>query len=398
MTGITHADNPGSLSGQRRLAMDSTARASSIALYPLRYDAFQQAPSPDDWPSPVYLFMSSSIFTCGRNVALPLAACLLLAAALLALCAGRFAIAPMDVARTLASMTGVAAPPGHAALLHAIVVDARLPRLLAAILVGAALAVSGGAYQAVFRNPLVSPGTLGVLSGSAFGAALGIVLGAHGAWIQLYAFGAGVLAVLVGLGVAGMLQRGSLLTLMLGGLISNALFSSLLAILKYTADPQDALPAIVFWMLGSLAQSSWTDLARFSMPLLAGIGLLCSGARLLDVLSLGDDEARSLGVPVTVLRLGVIALATLLAALTVSMAGMIGWVGLLVPHLARALVGAANARLLPLCALMGAILLVLADTAARTISAGEIPLGIITELGGALAFILVLRRFRGGLF
>jgi len=325
-----------------------------------------------------------------------LASLLLLLCALGALCTGRYPIAPGVVLHTLAALAGLAAPPDNAPLLQAIIVDARLPRLLAAILVGAALAVSGGAYQAVFRNPLVAPGTLGVLSGSACGAALGIVLGAHGAWIQLCAFGAGILAVLVGLGVAAMLQRGSILTLMLGGLISTALFSSLLAMLKYTADPQNALPAIVFWMLGSLAQSSWTDLARFSVPLVVGIGLLCGGARLLDVLTLGDDEARSLGVPVTALRLGVIALATLLSALTVSMAGMIGWVGLLVPHLARPLVGAANARLLPLSALLGAILLVLADTCARSVSAGEIPLGIITELGGALAFIFVLRRFRGG--
>ena len=328
--------------------------------------------------------------------ALPLAFVVLLLSALVALCAGRYPITAIDVVRALASMLGLAAPPEHAALLQAIIVDARLPRLLAACLVGAALAVSGAAYQAVFRNPLVSPGTLGVLSGSACGAALAIVLGAHGAWIQLCAFGAGLAAVLVGLGVAAMLARGSILTLMLGGLISSALFSALLAMLKYTADPQNALPAIVFWMLGSLAQSSWTDLARFTGPLLLGMAMLCGGARLLDVLSLDDDEARSLGVPVTALRLGVIALATLLAALAVSMAGMIGWVGLLVPHLARPLVGAANARVLPLCALIGAILLVLADTAARSVSAGEIPLGIITELAGALAFVLVLRRFRGG--
>lgn len=328
--------------------------------------------------------------------ALSIAALLLLLSALLALCVGRYPIAPADALRTLAALAGLAEPPANAELLQAVVVDARLPRLLAAALVGAALAVSGGAYQAVFRNPLVSPGMLGVLSGSAFGAALGIVLGGHGAWIQLYAFGGGVAAVALGLAVAGMLQRGSILTLMLGGLISSALFSSLLAMLKYTADPQDELPAIVFWMLGSLAHAGWTDIERFAAPLLAGTLLMCTGARLLDALTLDDDEARSLGVPVTALRLGVIGLATLLSALTVSLAGMIGWIGLLVPHLARPLVGAANARLLPLCALVGAILLILADTCARSLSAGEIPLGIITELCGAAAFILVLRRFRGG--
>ena len=327
---------------------------------------------------------------------LPLAALFLLLTVLLALCLGRYPLTPAAVLQTLAAQAGLAAAPPHYPLWHAIVVDARLPRLLAAALVGAALSVSGAAYQAVFRNPLVSPGMLGVLSGAAFGAALGIVLGAHGAWVQLAAFAAGIAAVLLGLGIAAMLQQGSIVTLMLGGLISNALFSSLLAMVKYMADPRNELPAIVYWLLGSLAQVGWTDLERLALPLLLGSALLCGCARILDALSLSDDEARSLGVPVGVIRLAIIGVATLVSALTVSLAGMIGWIGLLVPHLARALVGASNTRVLPLSALLGAAVLMLADTCARTVTAGEIPLGIITELFGALAFVLVLRSYRHG--
>lgn len=184
--------------------------------------------------------------------------------------------------------------------------------------------------------------------------------------------------------------------LVLGGLISNALFSALLSLVKYVADPLNQLPAIVYWMLGSLAQTGWSDLGRLALPLLAGTLILCASSRVLDALTLSDDEARSLGVPVTAIRLGVIAIATLVSALTVSLAGMIGWVGLLVPHLARAVVGASNQRVLPLSALLGAAGLVLADTCARSVSAGEIPLGVVTELVGALAFVVVLRRLRHG--
>ncbi|MGI4858262.1 MAG: FecCD family ABC transporter permease [Janthinobacterium lividum] len=329
--------------------------------------------------------------------ALPAALLLLVLCALAGLCAGRYPVSPADVARTLGAALRPAAGSAHAAhaaLLRAIVVDARLPRLTAAALVGAALSVAGASYQAVFRNPLVSPGLLGVLSGSAFGAALGIVVGAQGAWIQLFAFGAGVLSVLVGLAVGGMIRGGGVLMLVLGGLISNALFTSLLSLVKYVADPLNQLPAIVYWMLGSLAQTGWPDLARLAPPLLVGILLLCGCARVLDTLTLSDDEALSLGVPVTAIRFGVIAVATLVSALTVSLAGMIGWVGLLVPHIARAIVGASNTRLLPLSALLGAAGLILADTAARSLAPGEIPLGIITELFGALAFVVVLRRLR----
>jgi iron complex transport system permease protein len=331
-----------------------------------------------------------------RHPALVLAAASLLLVALLALCVGRYPLSPRELWQTLLATIHLGAPPAHFALMKAIVIDARLPRLLAAGLIGAALSVAGATYQSVFRNPLLSPDLLGVLSGSAVGAALAIVLGAGAVMIQLSAFVAGLLSVLVGLGIAATLRRGGVITLLLGGLVSNALFSALLSLLKYVADPQNQLPAIVYWLLGSVAQVGWNELDSLVLPLLAGTALLCAMGRVLDALSLSDDEARSLGIPVAVIRLAVIALATLISAITVSMAGMIGWVGLLVPHIARLLVGAANARMLPLCALLGAIGVILADTCARSVSSGEIPLGIVTELFGAAAFVMVLRRLRSG--
>ncbi|WP_246794919.1 FecCD family ABC transporter permease [Burkholderia perseverans] len=321
-------------------------------------------------------------------------------AALIALCAGRFPLTPMQVARAFIGTAGAPHSAASLAQWHAIVVGERLPRLLAAALAGAALASGGATYQAVFRNALVSPGWLGVLSGAAFGAALGIITG--GAvpnlwWVQLCAFAAGCTAMALGVALAWLLGGGGTLALLLGGLVSNALFSALLALVKYVADPLDQLPAIVYWLLGSLAQVGWHDLARLGPPLAIGTALLCAAAPLLDALSQSDDEALSLGVPVRRIRLAVITVATLATALTVSLGGMIGWVGLLVPHLARALAGASNRAVLPVSALLGATVLILADTIARSATASEIPLGVITEIAGAAAFGFVLVRQRGRL-
>jgi iron complex transport system permease protein len=343
-----------------------------------------------------------------RTVALCLALAGVPLVAWLGLCAGRLPLAPGQVALTLLAALHLHAPladSAHAALLHAVVMDARLPRLVAAALIGAALCTSGATYQAVFRNPLVSPGLLGVLGGAAFGAALAIVAGsgsAHAMWIEASAFVGGILAMAVGVGAAALIggiadargERGGVLSLLLGGLVSNALFSALVSLLKYVADPLNQLPAIVYWLLGSLAQTGWHDLAWAAAPLALGTLLLCVAAPLIDGLTLSDDEARSLGVPVHTIRFGVMALATLVSALTVSLAGMIGWIGLLVPNLVRPLVGASNRFVLPMSALVGAIALMLADTCARSVASAEIPLGVVTELGGAVAFVAVLRTLR----
>jgi len=310
---------------------------------------------------------------------------------------GRYPISLWQLAQFICQGHGLAAlSPQDSQLLSQIITNARLPRIIAAVLVGAGLSVSGAAYQGVFRNPLASPGLLGVLSGCAFGAAIGITLNLGGLWIPLLASIAGLLAVAVGVGLSNLFSSASMLTLVLGGIVSNALFSSLLSITKYMADPQDQLPAIVYWMLGSLSAVDRHALTLVGPVLLLSIVCMCLAGRAIDALSLSDDEAYSLGVPVRRIRYAVIILATLISALTVSLAGMIGWVGLIIPHLARLVVGPNNSRLLPVSACFGAVFLIVADALARTLSAGEIPLGTLTELLGALAFVMLLKRARRG--
>lgn len=310
-----------------------------------------------------------------------------------ALCWGRYPLSLQRVVMALGRLAHLSG--GSDPVADAVIGQVRLPRVLAGFLVGSALSCGGAAYQAVLRNPLVSPDLLGVLSGSAFGAALAIVLGGGPALIQAGAFCGGVAAVSAGLSIARLLPQGGLLTLLMGGLVANAVFTALLSLVKYTADPLDQLPAVVNWLLGTLSQSGWRELSWLTVPVLVLVTVLVLLAPLLDILSLGDDEARSLGVPVHIMRPAVILLATLACAMTISMAGIIGWVGLLVPHVARMLAGAEHRNMMPVCALLGATGVLLADTVARSLTAGEVPLGIMTELFGALAFILVLRRLRG---
>lgn len=320
-----------------------------------------------------------------------------LAAVLLALCVGRYPLAASEVLRFLGALLGtVGMPAKEYDTLFNLIVRIRLPRVLAAVLVGASLATAGAAFQGVFRNPLVSPGLLGVLAGAAFGSALGILFGMPWYQVQLMAFVFGIGAVAVGLGVAGLFGGGGLVMLVLGGVISGALFSSLLSMVKYAADPYNQLPAIVYWLMGSLAMADPGTLGILVLPMLAGVVALSALGRPLDALSMGDDEARTLGVPVTTLRLVIIGLATLISALTVSLAGMIGWVGLIVPHIARLLVGPGNAALLPASAALGACFLIGADALSRTLATTEIPIGIVTELIGIPAFLLVLGRARKG--
>lgn len=322
---------------------------------------------------------------------------LAVAAIVLALSIGSYPVPSWEVVHFFLASSGVVAmEPERHAFLHHLVMEIRLPRVLAAVLVGASLSVSGAAYQAMFRNPLVSPGLLGVLAGAAVGAALGIL--ADGSWllVQAGAFLTGLAAVGVGVGIAHLFGRGAIIMLILGGILSGALFASLLALIKYMADPYSQLPAITYWLMGNLGQASATDMAWSAVPMLAGIVLLCCMGRALDALSMGDEEARALGVPVTRIRLVTIAAATLISALTVSIAGMIGWIGLIVPHIARLLVGPGNARLLPAAACLGAAFLLLSDGIARNLFRAEVPIGIVTEILGIPVFLFVLHRVRKG--
>lgn len=322
---------------------------------------------------------------------------LALAAVLLALSVGRYPLPAWETLRFLAAACGLAElEPERYALLHNLIVEIRLPRVLAAILVGASLSVSGASYQALFRNPLVSPGLLGVLAGASAGAAFGIILGGSWLLVQGTAFAGGLFAVGIGVGIAQLFGGGSLVMLILGGILSGALFTSLLSVVKYLADPYNQLPAIVYWLMGSLGQVNLADMAWAAWPMTLGIVVLCLLGRALDALAMGDDEAQALGIPVKAVRLTTIVAATLVSALTVSIAGMIGWIGLIVPHIARLLVGPGNARLLPAAASLGAAFLLCADSLARNLFATELPIGIVTELLGIPVFLLVLSRVRRG--
>jgi iron complex transport system permease protein len=273
----------------------------------------------------------------------------------------------------------------------------RLPRVGAAMLVGAALAAAGAAYQGLFRNPLVSPDILGVSAGAGLGAVLGIFLSLPVLGIQLLAF-------LVGLGTVGLVLpiassvrgREPVLVLVLAGVVVGALAGSAVSLLKTLADPYDQLPAITFWLLGSLAAVKLEDLATTLPVTILGLIPLALLRWRINVLSLGDEEAKALGIEAGRLRVVVVAAATLMTASVVSIAGIIGWVGLIMPHMARMLVGPNFDRLLPAAMILGAAYLLVVDTMARSIAAVETPLGILTAFVGAPVFLWLLARGRHG--
>lgn len=315
---------------------------------------------------------------------------------LLAFGLGAFAISPADLARAVwARLSG--GDSGLAPAVETVIWQIRLPRVLAAVLVGAALASAGAAYQAMFRNPLVSPDLLGVSAGASLGAILGIVLSLPVLAIQGLAFLGGLAAVALVYGVAAAVRgQDPLLFLVLAGIAVGALLSAAISLLKVLADPYDQLPAITYWLLGSLATVTPEDAAALLPALLLGLLPLALLRWRMNLLTLGEEEARALGVETGPLRLVFIAGATLVTAAAVSVAGTVGWVGLLVPHVARLLVGPDFARLLPAAALLGAGFLLAVDTAARTLAAVEVPLGILTACCGAPFFLwLMASRQRG---
>ncbi len=282
--------------------------------------------------------------------------------------------------------------------LRALILRVRLPRTLAALFVGANLSVAGAVLQGLFRNPLVDSRILGVSSGAAFGACLAILLTGSALAVQVSAFAFALLAVAVVLAVGWRLGA-TPLALLLVGIAVSAFFDALLGLVKYVADPLSKLPAITYWLLGGLHASRWSNL----VPLVAisgtGLGILFLIRWRLNVLTLNDEEAASLGVRVRALRISVVVVASLLVATSVAQAGMIGWIGLVIPHVARAWVGSDHVHLVPASAALGGAVLVVLDTIARTALPGEIPLGILTGLLGVPAFVLLLVgyvRARGG--
>ncbi len=319
-----------------------------------------------------------------------LAAAILMAAVLASLAIGRYPVAPQTaVAIIAAKLLPLTAwwPPVE----DVVVWDIRLPRILAALLVGAALSASGAAYQGVFRNPMVSPDILGVAAGAGFGAGLAILLGLGPIGIQAASFGFGLLAVAITALIAAWRGRrgDTALTMVLVGIFVGAIFSALLSLLKFLADPANTLPAITFWLMGSLASVTARDLQAAAIPIVLGLAVLWALRWRLDVLTFGDEEAQALGVDVKRTRLALVIAATLMTAAAVAISGIVALVGLIVPHLARLLVGPSHRILLPVSTMLGAAFLLLVDDLARSLST-ELPLGVLTSLIGAPAFLYLL--------
>jgi iron complex transport system permease protein len=318
-----------------------------------------------------------------------------LAAALaLAVATGPYPLAVSDVAHAARRLLGLDdGAPGAGEI---VLMRVRLPRVAAAALVGAALAGAGTAYQTLFRNPLVSPDILGVATGAGLGAVLGILLSLPVAGIQALAFVLGLgTVVLVYLIAAALRRHERTLVLVLSGVVIGALAGACISLVKILADPYDQLPAITFWLLGSLAGVKIADLALVAPLVLAGLVPLVLMRWRIGVLALGDDEARALGVDVARLRALVILAATLMTASVVAVSGVIGWVGLMIPHIARMIVGPSFGRLLPAAMLLGASFMLVVDLLARSLARVETPLGILTAVLGAPFFLWLLARDRG---
>ncbi|WP_319583056.1 iron ABC transporter permease [uncultured Pseudodesulfovibrio sp.] len=309
---------------------------------------------------------------------------------------GRYPVGVGDVLRILGHSLGLPISHDWPGVLDTVVLQVRLPRVLAAMLIGGGLSVAGAAFQGLFRNPLVSPYILGVASGAGFGAALGILLWNSPWLIQGSAFFFGMLAVTAAWGMSRLYRSSGPMIIILAGVVVGAFFQSLLSLVKYVADPDDKLPVIVYWLMGSLSSMTMDRLLTVCLPMgVCVLGLLLIRWQL-NVLSLGDEEARTLGVEAGRLRLGVIVAVTVVTASAVSVSGIIGWVGLVVPHLARMVVGPDYRRLIPASLALGACYLVLIDCLARNLTATEIPLGILTASVGAPFFAVLLGRGRTG--
>lgn len=302
---------------------------------------------------------------------------------------GRFSVTPKELFRLLLSRL-TETEQGWRDGAESVVFQIRLPRVAAAALIGAALAVAGVSYQGMFRNPMVSPDILGASTGAGFGAALAILLGAGYFGISMSAFVFGLLAVAAAYLVSCMSRTNQTIALILSGMMVSSLFSAGTSYLKLVADTQQQLPAITYWLMGSLSSIKPRDVLFLVIPVTIGLVPLWILSWRMNLLTLGEEEARSMGVNTRLLRFTVILCATLLTASSVAVSGMIGWVGLVIPHFCRMLFGYDYRRLIPAAALFGASFLIIVDDIARLATAGEIPLGILTAFVGAPIFLYLI--------
>lgn len=344
--------------------------------------------------------MSPSVKTQKRIPTTPIVLALtfiLIAAAILSLAIGRYGLKISDViaiiSNKLFGTTWSFPAPAETVLLNV-----RTPRILAAIFIGAALSAAGASYQGIFRFPLVSPDLLGASAGAGFGAVVGLLFNLSPIQVQLSAFVFGIAAVAITYVISSKVSRGdnSTLSLVLTGLVVSALFQAFITIVKYVADPNSKLPTITYWLMGGLTTVNLDNLFLLLVPIAIGLVPMLLLRYKLNLLSFGDEEARAIGVDTKKLRLTYIIAATLITSASVASCGMIGWVGLVVPHLARMIVGPNYKVMLPVSVLLGAIFMLLIDNVSRCLFSVEIPLSVLTAFFGAPLFLSLLMKGKKG--
>lgn len=314
-------------------------------------------------------------------------------AVIVSLMLGRYPIEPIQaISMLINQIPGISLEQTWTDQQATLFFNVRLPRIILALIVGCSLAAAGAAFQGTFQNPLVSPDILGASQGAAFGAALAILAGSAAFGVSISAFGFSILTVLLVLLISSRAKGNRILVTVLAGTMISSLFSAGVSFTKLVADPTDQLPAITYWLMGSLTGAKMSDIALAAIPMAIGMVILFALRWRINILTMGDDEAATMGVNARRTRIVVIIAATLVTAASVCVTGMIGWVGLVIPHLCRMLVGADYRRLIPASMLMGASFLLIVDDVARLATTAEIPIGILTAFVGAPFFLYLITR------
>lgn len=305
---------------------------------------------------------------------------------------GRYHISAIDSLRYLLSpITGLEIEEQA----RAVIFNVRLPRILLALLVGMGLGVSGAAFQSLFSNPLATPDTLGVATGASFGAIVTMLFSKNLIMVQVMALIFGLIALAGTVTISRMNGKTSIIMIVLGGMVVSSLFSAMVSLVKYVADPEDDLPAITYWLLGSMTRATYAGLLIGAPLIIIGVVIIFLLRWRLNILSLQEEEAQTLGINVKKMRIWVMIAATLTTAASISLCGQVGWVGLLIPHIARMIYGSDNRRIIPAVIGMGATFMLVIDTVARSATASEIPVSILTAIIGAPFFIALLRKTGG---
>ena len=313
-------------------------------------------------------------------------------AALICLGIGRYSMSVSETVTTLFSRFTNAKVDNTA---YTVIFNVRLPRIILAAVVGAGLSCAGAAFQGLFSNPLATPDTLGVASGASFGAVLAMLIGGNMIGIQGMALIFGLISCLITFLIGRSSRRGSIVMIVLAGLVVSSVFEALVSLMKYVADPQDELPVITYWLMGSMSRANYKNLVMGITFIVIGIIIIFALRWRLNILSFNEDEARSLGVNVKILRAAFILASSMITASCVSMCGQVGWVGLLVPHISRMMRGNNNCKVIPVSISLGAFFMIVMDTFARSATASEIPISILTAIIGAPVFIVLLKKTGG---